>query len=49
LLTPIFHGATVCGGVGRSDISHPVDDEIRHLPYRPPMTPAISFIATGRA
>jgi hypothetical protein len=34
LLTPIFHGATVCGGVGRFDIGHPVDDEIRHLPYR---------------
>jgi len=49
LLTLIFHGATVCGGAGRFDISHPADDEVRHLPYRSRMTPAISFIPTGRA
>jgi len=29
------HVATTCGGPGLFDVSLLIDDEIRHLPYRP--------------
>jgi hypothetical protein len=48
-LALISHRAATCGGASPFDISLLTDDEIRYLPYRSRINPAISFTPTGRA